>query len=65
MVSYFPLCLVQYWLQSCVRAEADLVAQPVGAVIQQTHGKGELLMPGQSHAATALQVCLGTWHFSC
>lgn len=65
MVSYFPLCLVQDWLQSCVRAETDLVAQPVGVVIQQTDGEGQLLMPGQLHAARAVQVCLGTRHFSC
>lgn len=65
MVSYFPLCLVQCLLESCGRAETDLMAQPVGAVIQQTHGEGELLMPGKLHTVRALQVCLGTWHFSC
>lgn len=53
MVSYFLLCLVQGWLQNYVRAETDLVAQPVDVVIQQTHGEGQLLMPGQFQCKSA------------
>lgn len=55
-MSYFPMCMVQNWLQSYVRAETSLVAQPVGVVIQQTHGEHQLLIPGWSRAVKAVQV---------